>query len=343
MHYVLEILTFRKKIKNIYLCFMNKELKLFRLTNTAGACVELLNLGATLVSWYVPDKEGKLENIILTYPKLEDYRTNPYYLGSTVGRFANRITKAQFTLEGKTYHLDKNDGENCNHGGLNGFHNRIFDYKVQKHQVIFTYESPDGEGGFPGNLRLTVTYTFSDNNELSIEYKVLSDKDTVFNPTNHAYFNLSGKGGTICNHELKVYANDYLVTDAAWLPTGEIRPIECRDGACPVSTAIDFTKLQGFNTYFIGNSEHLATLSCGDRHLDVYSSMPGIQVYTGDYLDEPFVPCAGIALEAQGYPDAVNHPDFPECLIEAGKEMKYKIQYCLYYKEVAATYKCSNS
>ncbi|GHT04061.1 aldose 1-epimerase [Bacteroidia bacterium] len=305
---------------------MDKELKLFRLTNAAGAYLELLNLGATLVSWYVPDKEGKLENIILNYPELEDYSTNPYYLGSTIGRFANRITKAQFALDGKTYHLDKNDGENCNHGGFNGFHNRIFDYKVQDHQIVFSYESPDGEGGFPGNLRLTVTYTFSDDNELSIEYKVLSDKDTVFNPTNHAYFNLSGKGGTICNHELQVYAKDYLVTDAAWLPTGEIRPI-CRDRACPVSTTVDFTKLQGFNTFFIGQSKHLATLSYKDRRLDVYSSMPGIQVYTGDYLAEPFEPCAGIALEAQGYPDAVNHNHFPSCRIEAGEEKVYAIQY----------------
>jgi aldose 1-epimerase len=306
---------------------MNKELKLLRLTDASGAYVELLNLGATLVSWYVPDKEGKLENIILSYPNIEDYIANPYYLGSTIGRFANRITKSQFTLDGKTYYLDKNDGENCNHGGFNGFHSKIFEAKMQDNQVVFTYESTDGEGGFPGKLRFSVAYSFTGNNELSIEYKVVSDKTTVFNPTNHAYFNLSGKGGTICNHELKVYADNYLVTDEAWLPTGEIRPIGGNVAQDVAHHASTYKILQGFNTYFIGNTNHLATLSCGDRHLEVYSSMPGIQVYTGDYLSAPFASCAGIALEAQGYPDAVNHSHFPSCRIEAGEEKVYGIQF----------------
>ncbi|MDR0865019.1 MAG: galactose mutarotase [Candidatus Symbiothrix sp.] len=307
---------------------MKKDLQLFRLTNASGAYVELLNLGATLVSWYVPDREGKLENIILTYPELEDYVANPYYLGSTIGRLANRITKAQFTLDGKTCRLDKNDGANCNHGGFNGFHNRLFDMEVlSNNRVAFTYESPDGEGGFPGKVRLTVSYTFTDHNALCIVYNVLSDKATVFNPTNHAYFNLSGKGGTICSHQLKVFADQYVVTDEAFLPTGEIRPLS--------EGAFDLNTLQAYNTYFISNDKYvvknLATLSeaTSGRSLTVCSSMPGIQVYTGDYLDKPFAPCAGIALEAQGYPDAVNHPHFPSCRIEAGEEKVYAIQYTL--------------
>lgn len=307
---------------------MNDKLKLFRLTNASGAYVELLNLGAALVSWYVSNKEGQLENIILTYPELEDYVANPYYLGSTIGRFANRITKSQFTLDGETYHLDKNDGENTNHGGFSGFHNQMFDGEAKENQIIFTYNSPAGEGGFPGNIRFSVIYTFSDDNTLSIEYKVVSDKNTAFNPTNHAYFNLSGKGETICNHELKVYADKYLVTDAAWLPTGEI---------CPLSEgSFDFNQLQGYNTYFISSDKHivksLATLSetTSGRSLSVNSNMPGIQIYTGDYLDKPFQPCAGIALEAQGYPDAVNHNHFPSCRIEKGEEKVYTIQYVIF-------------
>jgi aldose 1-epimerase len=311
-------------------CGEKKDLQLFRLTNATGAYVELLNLGATLVSWFVPNKEGKLENIILTYPKLEDYVANPYYLGSTIGRFANRITKAQFTLAGKTVYLDKNDGENCNHGGVDGFQSKIFDANnLQDNQVVFTYISPDGEGGFPGKVRLTVSYTFTDHNALCIVYNVLSDKDTVFNPTNHAYFNLSGKGGTICNHKLNVFADKYLVTDAAFLPTGEIRPLS--------EGSFDFNTLQAYNTYFISNDKYvvknLATLSeaTSGRSLTVCSSMPGIQVYTGDYLKEPFEPCAGIALEAQGYPDAVNHNHFPSCRIEAGEEKVYAIQYTILF------------
>ncbi|MDR2844149.1 MAG: galactose mutarotase, partial [Candidatus Symbiothrix sp.] len=252
---------------------------------------------------------------------------NPYYLGSTVGRFANRITKAQFTLDGKTYHLDKNDGENSNHGGFSGFHNRMFDYEIKDKSVVFRYESPDGEGGFPGNLRFSVTYTFSDADELEIEYQVISDKDTVFNPTNHAYFNLSGKGGTICDHELKVYADNYVVTNATFLPTGEIRPVS--------DAAFDFCNLKGYNSYFISHSnhrvKHLATLSeaTSGRRLEVYSILPGIQVYTGDYLSQPFLPCAGIALEAQGYPDAPNHKHFLPCVLEAGKEATFCMQYRL--------------
>jgi aldose 1-epimerase len=307
---------------------MNQDLKLLRLTNTTGTYVELLNLGATLVSFVVPDKTGKLENIILHYPSLEDYRTNPFYLGSTIGRFANRITKAQFDLNGKTCHLDKNDGENCNHGGFNGFHNRIFDLETRGNKSIhFTYESPDGEGGFPGNLHFSVTYSLSEDNELTIKYKVISNKNTVFNPTNHAYFNLSGKGENLLNHKLTIYANRYLMTDKAFLATGEIRTLS--------DYPLDFSKLQGYNTYFISYSKehlkHLVRLSetTSGRRLDVYATMPGIQIYTGDFLSAPFQARAGIALEAQGYPDAPNHKHFPTTVIEAGKEMQYHIQYHL--------------
>ncbi|GAP71277.1 aldose 1-epimerase [Candidatus Symbiothrix dinenymphae] len=325
-----------------------KDVGLFNMQNMRhGTVVELFNYGATIVALAMPN--GKmlvskskmlemavasmpppiysLDNIGLSYPVLEEFRTNPFYLGSTIGRFANRISNAQFTLDGTTYQLEKNDGANTNHGGFSGFHNKVFDYEIMGDSCVkFTYESADGEGGFPGKLRLSVTYTLTETNILNIEYKALSDKKTVFNPTNHTYFNLSGNEETVLNHQLEVFADEYLETDDAFLPTGKILPV--------ADIPFDFRKFEhGYNTYFISNSKehlkHLATLSepTTGRRLEVHSTMPGIQVYTGDHLSQPFFPCAGIALEAQGYPDAPNHAHFPSCVIEAGKEATFCIQY----------------
>jgi aldose 1-epimerase len=316
-----------------------KEIIRFRLENAAGASVELMNYGATLLSWFVPGSSGQLENIILSYNKIEDYFSNPFYLGSTVGRFANRISQAQFVLEEKTYFLDKNDGRNSNHGGFKGFHSRIFDYEVQKDRLVFSYESPDGEGGFPGNLRFSAAYSLSEENELTIEYKAVSDQATPFNPTNHAYFNLSGKAGNVLDHELKVYAGHYLETNDEFIPTGKINPLpgtafDFRDyqkisGRMPLKKEI----LPGYNTYFVAQPANspaprlLASLRepQSGRRLDVYSTLPGIQIYTGDYLSSPFQAFAGIALEAQFYPDAPNHPHFPSTILFPEKETKQTI------------------
>lgn len=317
----------------------DREIVLLKLQNARGAYVELCNYGATLVSMIVPDRYGKLENIILRYHPIEGYFSDKFYMGSTVGRFANRIARAQFQLNGTTYLLDKNDGNNSNHGGFSGFHSRIFDYKKEDGQIIFSYLSRDGEGGFPGNLCLTVTYSFSDNNELSIEYRAISDQETVFNPTNHAYFNLSAGKTTILNHELKVYSDCYLETNDEFLPTGKILPLA--DSAfdfCDyrkISALMPLKKeiLPGYNTYFISNSneelKHLASLREPDsgRCLEVYATMPGIQVYTGDYLSNPFYPFAGIAMEAQYYPDSPNHPHFPPCVLQPDKESRSLIKF----------------
>jgi len=319
-----------------------KEIVLLKLQNAGGAYIEVCNYGATLVSVIVPDRYGNLENIILRYNRIDDYFSDKFYMGSTVGRFANRIAKAQFQLNKKTCLLDKNDGNNTNHGGFSGFHSRIFNYKEEDGKIVFSYLSRDGEGGFPGNLHLTVTYSFSDNNELSIEYRAISDQETVFNPTNHAYFNLSTKETCIFNHELKVYANSYLETDDEFLPTGKILPLadsafDFRDyrkiaALMPLKKEI----LPGYNTYFISNSndelKHLASLRepRSGRRLEVYATMPGIQVYTGDYLSEPFYPFAGIAMEAQYYPDSPNHPHFPSCVLRPNEETRSLIKFVLH-------------
>jgi aldose 1-epimerase len=322
----------------------DREIAVFRLQNSNGSYVEISNYGATLLAWPVTAQSGQLENIILSYSKIEDYIAGSFYLGSTIGRYANRIHRAQFILNGKTYHLDKNDGNNSNHGGFNGFHSRIFDFDVQNGRLVFKYESPDGESGFPGNLCITVTYSFSEECELNIEYKAISDQTTHFNPANHAYFNLSGKQGNILDHELKVYASHYLETNGEFIPTGKIKPLsgtafDFRDYR-KISSLMPLKKdvLPGYNTYFIANREpcaipHLiASLreQQSGRCLDVYSTMPGIQVYTGDYLSTPFQPFAGIALEAQFYPDAPNHAHFPSTLLAPGKEAKHVIRYKLH-------------
>ncbi|MDR1121350.1 MAG: galactose mutarotase [Dysgonamonadaceae bacterium] len=320
----------------------DREIVLIRLQAANGSYAEISNYGATLVSWYVPDKTGELENIILSYHKIEDYFSDAFYLGATVGRFANRISRAQFDLNGTTYYLDKNDGNNSNHGGFNGFNSRIFDYEMRGNQLLLSCQSPDGEGGFPGNIQVSVIYSLSDENELSIEYQAISDQTTLFNPTNHAYFNLSGKAGTILDHELKVYADYYLQSNDEFLPTGTIRPLS--------DPAFDFRAyrkiadlmplkkeiLPGYNTYFIARSsektlKRLASLreSQSGRCLDVYSSMPGVQIYTGDYLSYPFHAFAGIALEAQFYPDAPNHSHFLPAVLYRDEQIRHTIQYKL--------------
>ena len=315
---------------------------LLKLQNAGGASIEVCNRGAALVSVVVPDRSGKLENIILRYNRMEDYLSDKFYLGSTVGRFANRIAKAQFRLNGKDYLLDKNDGNNSNHGGFAGFHSRIFDHRKEDDKIVFSCFSRDGEGGFPGNLQLKVIYSFSDKNELSIEYRAIADQETVFNPTNHAYFNLSAGKTTVLDHELKVYADCYLETNDEFIPTGKILPLA--DSAFDfsdyrkISALMPLKKeiLPGYNTYFICNSndepKRIASLRdpVSGRCIDVYATMPGIQVYTGDYLSEPFYPFAGLALEAQYYPDSPNHIHFPSCVLRPNKETRSLIKYVFY-------------
>lgn len=312
----------------------------FRLENESGAYIEVCNYGASLVSVVVPDKYGKLENVILSYKNIGDYLNDSFYLGSTVGRVANRITNAQFALDGIVYNLDKNDGANSNHGGFKGFNRQFFEIKREDNQIICSYLSKDGEGGFTGNLKLTVTYLFSEKNDLSIEYRAVCDKKTLFNPTGHAYFNLTSGKVDVLGHELKVYADSYLESDNQFLPTGNILPL--KETAFDFSDYFDFMQkmltkneeIPGYNTYFISDSaENLKLLASlreetSGRQVDIYSDMPGIMVYTGDYLSEPFKPYLGVALEPQIYPDAPNHPNFVSCIIEADEEIVHTVKYC---------------
>ncbi|WP_165022900.1 aldose epimerase family protein [Dysgonomonas sp. ZJ279] len=311
--------------------YKQKEVILLRLTNTSGSYIEISNYGASIVSIVVPNKEGVGKNVILSYNNLEDYFCDMFYLGSTIGRYANRISNGRFTLNGQTYQTDRNDGQNSNHGGYNGFNTKIFDYRINENNVIFYIESPDGEGGFSGNLKLSVTYFFSDNNELSIEYKALSDKATPVNFTNHSYFNLNIQNNDILDHELQVNATQYLEMNDEFLPIGKI---------CSVTnSAFDFREykpigkmaqlkkdnLKGYNAYFIKDPDTATPIASlrekvSGRIVDVYTSMPGIQIYTGDFLEGNFVPFGGICLEAQYHPDGVNHPCFETNILTANEE-----------------------
>jgi aldose 1-epimerase len=317
-------------------------MQLFRIANRSGAYVELLDYGATLVSLVVPDRHGVMENVVLRYPNLHDYLADTCCVGSTVGRFANRIAGAKFSLDGKTFYLDKNDGDNSNHGGFAGFSKKHFDHEARGNSLLFSARSVDGEGGFPGNIELRVAYTFTDSNDLHIAYQLVSDKTTVANITNHAYFNLDGSAQPcLPTHELQVNARLCLEFDERFLPTGKILPV--------ANTAFDFSTfknvgqmmqrkqerhIQGYNAYFLDTpktDECVATLrsSASGRALRVHSTMPGLQFYTGDYLCPPFKPFAGFAMEAQFPPDAPNHPHFPSCVVEAGREWRQEICYCL--------------
>ena len=318
------------------------DLVLFRIKNAKDCYVDILNWGATLVSIVVPDKHNTRENVILNYNNIADYLSDAAYLGCTVGRFANRISNAQFTLNGKNYLLDKNDGENSNHGGFTGFNKKIYQHSIEGDTLVLTTKSKDGEGGFPGNMRFSVRYSFDDENILHIEYRAVSDQDTLFNPTNHAYFDLSAGKSNPLDQELKVEADTFLEMNDKFLPTGKILNME--------GTPFDFRSytsfakqmpfkneiLKGYNTYFIGR-EKAATSSvlraalCDNysgRILQVYSDMPGIQCYTGDYLSGEHSAFSGVCLEAQAYPDAPTYTHFPSCILLKDKEFISHIDYC---------------
>ena len=315
-----------------------KDIILYRITNHRGSYVEILNYGATLVSAVVPGKDGCMGNVVLNYPEVNDYFSDTCYLGNTIGRFANRIAGARFTMDGKDYHLDRNDGGNCNHSGFSGFNRKIFDAGVNGDSLVLSAQSMDGESGFPGNMDITILFTFTGNDELVIHYQAVSDHKTLFNPTCHAYFNLTGNMEPVFGHELQVHATTYVETDDSFLPTGRILPV--------AGTAFDFRNyqaigkmaqlkndnLKGYNACFPVPGDrlrHLATLRehRSGRAVDVFSTMPGVLLYTGDYLCGRYRPFEGLCLEAQFYPDAPNQEHFPQCFTEPGVIQEQTIMY----------------
>jgi aldose 1-epimerase len=313
---------------------------LFRFVNDPGTNIEIISYGAIIKSIKRPDKKGKIQDIVLGYGTLEDYLSDNNYIGATIGRYANRISDASFSIDGKTYFLDKNDGDNCNHGGFSGFNKKLFDYKIEKDKLILSVESADGEGGFPGNMMLTITYQLTDKNELFIDYDVSADKKTPVNITNHSYFNLSGEK-TILKHRLKIESDRVLEFDNNFLPTGNGVDVSNNPGfdfrrfrVIAENMNLKREKMIGYNSYFIAREKNdvlkkLVTLRSekSDSGVEVFSTMPGVMIYTGDFLSGSHRPFSGISLEAHYYPNSPNHHHFPEKFCECDRNWKETIMY----------------
>jgi aldose 1-epimerase len=316
----------------------------YTLTNKSGVKARIATYGGTLISLEVPDRNGRFADILLGHDTLGGYlnrKTNPYF-GSLVGRFANRIGGAAFTLDGVTYHLAKNDGENTLHGGLKGLDAVVWQAEpVQEPGAAglkLTYLSKDGDEGYPGNLACTVVYTLTDQDELKIAYEATSDKATPVNLTNHAYFNLAGQGeGDILGHELRLSADEMLAVTPALIPTGEILPVKGTpyDFTSPKLIGADIVKAGGGydNCYVIrggGGKLELAarvTEPGSGRIMEISTTEPAIQFYTGNFLDgtitgkggQVYKKHYGFCLETQQYPDAPNHQNFPSAVLRPGQ------------------------
>lgn len=315
-------------------------LSVVRIVNSSGASVEILNLGATVKSLFVPDRGGILRNVVLGYDKIDDYLTNSHYLGSTIGRYANRISGSSFTLHGTAYRLQSNDTPNSNHGGNDGFHTRLFDIvriAEEGNTVRMRYLSPDGEAGFPGRVALEVEYGWSDDNELTIRYTAcVSGSPTPLNITNHAYFNLSGDHASDATRAaLTIYGGSILETTDAFIPTGRIVDIR--------KTPFDFTaphpiadrighigrrSLKGYNDYYILDDGQTLAAELHDPgsgiSLHMRTDYPGVLFYSGDYLPRPY---SGVCLEGQLYIDAPNRPEFPTAILHPGAAYDHTLKY----------------
>ncbi len=322
-----------------------REAHLFKLTNKSGMQVLISDFGATVVAIKVPDREGKIGDVVLGYDTLEGYANGTAYFGSTVGRYANRIAGAKFSIDGRDYTLTKNDGPNHLHGGFNKvlWEGHLAAGKDSP-SLHLHYLSKDGEEGFPGNLSVSVVFTLTDSNELKIAYSATTDKKTILNLTNHSYFNLAGSG-SILGHVLSIRAGQFTPVDATLIPTGELRsvagtPFDFRD-----ATAIGARIEQDDEQLKLGHGyDHNWVLDGGvaaqprlaatlyepssGRVLETFTTEPGLQVYTGNFLNgldhgkegHTYDRRTAVCLETQHYPDTPNHADFPTAILEPGKQ-----------------------
>ncbi len=317
---------------------------LYTLTNAKGMKAKIITYGATLIELDVPDRDGKLGDVVLGCDDLKAYEAGHPFFGSTVGRVANRIAKGKFTLGGKEYTLAVNNGPNSLHGGKKGFDKVVWKAEPVKAAdgvaVKFTYKSPDGEEGYPGTLTATVTYTLTNQNELRLDYTATTDKATPVNLTNHTYFNLAGPGsGTILHHEIMLAADKYTPVDDTLIPTGKIEPVKGTplDFTTPktIGSRIDQMKGEpgGYDHNFVlnGGGKKLALAARvyepkSGRVMEMSTTEPGVQFYTGNFLDGSvkgkgtvYKKHQGFCLEAQHFPDSVHHANFPSMILEPGK------------------------
>jgi aldose 1-epimerase len=330
-----------------------KEVYTYTLTNKAGNVLKLSEFGARIIWIEVPDKNGVRENVTFGFDTFEGMIKGDPYFGSVVGRYANRIAKGKFTLDGVEYNLPINNGVNSLHGGPGGWHSAVWAGEIVDNKefpaVKFTLHSPDMEEGYPGNMHVEVLYTWTDNNEIILDYSCTTDKKTVLNITNHAYFNLRGDGeGDILGHELQLKASGFVAVDSTLIPTGEIRPVAGTpfDFTTPntVGSRIneDYDQLKRGNgydhTFVLDNTEEVdATVYDPEsgRIMEMMTDQPGVQFYTGNFLNgsrigyggKPYTFRSGLCLETGHYPDSPNHPDFPSTILNPGDKFTTRTTY----------------
>ena len=323
--------------------------EIFTLRNAAGVEVRAISYGGIITSLRVPDRSGTFDDIVLGFDRLDGYLKDPPFFGAIIGRYGNRIAKGQFTLDGATYELATNNGPNHLHGGNKGFDKVLWTAAPVegKNAVTFTRTSPDGEEGYPGNLQVQVTYTLTDQNELIVDYRATTDKATVVNLTQHSYFNLAGQAsGDILGHELMLNADRYTPVDGTLIPTGELAPVEGTPFDFRTPTAIgarigdadpQLKNGQGYDHNWVlnrsGDGLQLAARVVEPktgRTLEVRTSEPGIQFYSGNFLDgtltgkqgATYNHRTGFCLETQHFPDSPNHPNFPSTTLRPGEEYR---------------------
>ncbi|MDR3713635.1 MAG: galactose mutarotase [Puia sp.] len=322
---------------------------LFTLTNEQGDEVKIINFGGIITHWTTADKQGKRSSVVIGYDEFGPYLAKPPFFGALVGRYANRIAKGMFSIDGQSYHLPQNKGENHLHGGIKGFDKVVWKADiVDGNTLLLNYISKDGEEGYPGNLDLSVRYTLTGAGELVIDYRAVTDKSTPVNFTNHSFFNLSGSfDTTVLDHTLEIKAAAYLPVDEQTIPTGEIRTVE--------GTPFDFNKPKkigrdleaaggAYDHCYVfqkaaGALERVAVLSeeTSGRRLEVYTTEPGMQLYTGNNLDGslttddgiPLKKYAAVCLETQHFPDSPNQPSFPDTILRPGEIFHSVTKYAL--------------
>lgn len=332
------------------------EVLMFTLTNSNGVVAEITNYGGIIVSLLVPDRNGKLDDVVLGYDKLEGYLKPGPYFGAIIGRHANRIEDSKFEINGVEYNVYKNDGENHLHGGLKGFDKVVWDTEIiqhgQKECLQLTYRSKDGEENYPGNLDVKVTYTLTDDNALEIDYYAVTDKDTVVNLTNHAYFNLAGhNAGDISKQTLIINADKFTVINKNCIPTGEIREVK----GTPMDFTVETPIGQGLSSRYEqiicgGGYDHNWILNVSGespekageafdaisgRLMEVYTTKPGMQLYSGNFLDGTEIGKGGavynkrnaFCLETQYYPNALKYKHFPSPILKVGEQYKHTTIY----------------
>ena len=322
-----------------------KQTDLYVLKNKNNMEVCVTNFGGRIVSVMVPDKDGQMRDVVLGFDSIQDYIEKPSDFGATIGRYANRINQGKFSLDGTEYTLPQNNYGHCLHGGLKGFQYRVFDANLVSPQKLeLSYTAADGEEGFPGNLTCKVTMELTDDNAIDIKYEAETDKPTVVNMTNHSYFNLDGDAGNNSDHILMVDADNYTPVDSTFMTTGEIAPVEGTPmdfrTPTPVGQRIndDFEQLKnghGYDHNWVLNTKGDITRKAASLQspktgivMDLYTSEPGVQVYTGNFLDGTLTGKKGIVynnrasvcLETQKYPDTPNKPEWPSAVLRPGEK-----------------------